>query len=479
VNDLQTLTLFTLTGLLAGVLAVWTVWVVALRRDDAVASSLLGACAGKAAILACQLWVWFTGRGEAGGVVNYAEFAFAGLTALFLVRAARQLAGPTGPEFGLVFLMAGAAGASGAWYFNQVPFIVACLPILAAYLAAHLWTGVALIARARRVRRTGLAVWGWSLLGYAAWVAAMMPPLLQSRWVWLGYFGEAWLTLVPVWWLAAALVHDRMRQLEDASGLRATDEGRRRDLLTLVTESLRSPLAAIKTNAYVVSTSARGKLGIEEADMLAMVASRADHLVRLVADVHDYVKVVDGTLTYDRQPENLVSLVRQACGHEQAAMRRRQLSLDVSLPVTPLMVSADRARLVQLLETLLGHARRQTPPGGVLHVRLSSVGEFGVLEIADSGEALPPEHLGLLFNGPLAAEAGSGGPSPAEGLAFAIARHIVEEGHGGLLSVSSEEEVGTTFTVTLPLEEPAPISEPAPVPGGEERPDPWEGVLER
>ncbi|MEB3222550.1 MAG: hypothetical protein VKS61_10770, partial [Candidatus Sericytochromatia bacterium] len=66
-NDLQTLTLFTLTGLLAGVLALWTVWVFALRRDDDVAATLLGASAGKAAILACQLWVLLYGRGEAGG----------------------------------------------------------------------------------------------------------------------------------------------------------------------------------------------------------------------------------------------------------------------------------------------------------------------------------------------------------------------------------------------------------------------------
>ncbi|MEB3328403.1 MAG: HAMP domain-containing sensor histidine kinase [Candidatus Sericytochromatia bacterium] len=478
-NDLQTLTLFTLTALLAGVLAVWTVWALALRRDDAVAASLLGACAGKGAILACQLWVWFQGRGEASGAVNYLEFGCAGLTALVLLRAARHLTGSPGPGFGLVFLMAGAAGASGAWYFNRVPFIVACLPVLTAYLAAHVWTGARFIATARRVGRPGLAVWGWSLLAYVAWVAAMMPPLLQSRWVWLGYFGEAWLTLVPVWWLAAALLHDRMRSEEATSGRRASEQARRRDLLLLVAESLRSPLAAIKTHAYVVSTSARGKLGVEEADMLAMVASRADHLVRLVADVHDYVKVVDGVLTYDRQPENLVSLVRQACGHEQAALRRRQLSLDVSLPVTPLMVDADRARLLQMLETLLGHARRQTPPGGVLRVRLSSVGEFGVLEVADSGEALAPDHLALLFSGPLVVDAAGAGPSPAEGLAFAIARHVVEEGHGGLLSVSSEEEVGTTFTVTLPLAEPAPVGEELPATGGEDQPDPWEGVLER
>lgn len=434
-------------------------------------AALSGAFALKTILLATQTWVSFHGRAD---WVSYAEFAFAGLTAGFMVLAAQSLNARHSVTVGAVFLSAAAAGVSGAWFYGGVPFIVACLPVLVFYLLAHVWLAWRLLTRARQRNYRYLSLWGWSLLSYAAWVSAVLPTLLNSRGYWLGYLGEAWLHVMSGVWLVAALLSEGVSQAVDSPQTNPYEH-----LTAALEQEMRTPVAAIKTAAYVVGTSARPRLNSEESEMLRMIAQRADFLIRLLENSQDYTRILAGELRCHLQVENMVLLVRQVCGQEHAALKRRGVTLDMTLPATPLMVQLDRARLQRALETLLWFAGRATPNQGAVHLKLSSIGELAQIEIVDSGPGLSPEALAVMRDGTGFADVD--GLRRSDQVALGVVRYVIEQAHGGLFAVQNGPQGGTRLVVAVPLAVSAPVEAPLPKESeaGGPATSPWEEVLDR
>jgi len=191
--------------------------------------------------------------------------------------------------------------------------------------------------------------------------------------------------------------------------------------------------------------------------------------------------LLKGELAYAPQMENLVLLVRQVCGQEHASLQRRQVTMDINLPVTPLMVSLDRVRMQSALEALLSFVGRATPNAGTVSVKLSSVGELAQLEISDTGPGLGDEAVSALAD--LSAFTEVEGLRIAEQVALRVVRQTVEQGHGGLFAVSAQPGQGNRFTLSLPLAVSAPVDFPASVDSGSTPSErvigPWEDVLER
>jgi signal transduction histidine kinase len=114
------------------------------------------------------------------------------------------------------------------------------------------------------------------------------------------------------------------------------------------------------------------------------------------------------------------------------------------------VVNADRQQVRQVLLNLLTNAADAMPGGGRLTVRVRA-GELGgrpaaAVEVADTGNGIPPEYLGRIFDPFFTTkEEGRG-----TGLGLAICKRIVDE-HHGTLQVESTIGEGTTFRVTLPV----------------------------
>ncbi|MEB3197734.1 MAG: HAMP domain-containing sensor histidine kinase [Candidatus Sericytochromatia bacterium] len=478
-NELQLLTCFSLACLLGLLPAAVKLGQSASRNLHPWLGTLLWAYGGKVALVLCQLWVSFHGREDG---MSYLEFILAAWVAWLLLRASELVQGTTTFRMGPVFLAAAAAGVSAAWFFKAVPFTVACLPSLGIYLLAHLVFGWRLVAGMRRGESLALSRWGWAFWLYAAWTGVALPATFHTRWYLIGYAGEAWLQAVILVWLVAILPDLTPGQAGRDQRSKPGAPGEWRTLAALLAQELRTPVAAIKTGAYVVSNTARTRLNSEEAEMLGMVQARSDSVLRILSEAQDLIRILEDQARYDPRPENLVTVLRQVCSQAQSNLRRRGISLAITLPTVPLSVDLDRVRMQQVLETLLGWSSRTAPNGGNLSVRLGSVGEFAVLEIGDAGPFLTSEQIRWMYEGGPLLEAGV--LVPADGVAFRVARHVVEQGHGGLLGIASEPDSGTTFTLTLPLLMAVPNADALLASSDEAAPSettagPWQEVLGR
>ena len=112
---------------------------------------------------------------------------------------------------------------------------------------------------------------------------------------------------------------------------------------------------------------------------------------------------------------------------------------------------ADRGRIFQLLDNLVGNAIKFTPAGGLIEVAATAgVGETVQLEVQDTGIGLDPEDATRLFERFYRTERATAAQIPGTGLGLFIAEAITAA-HGGRISARPRDGGGTVFRVELPL----------------------------
>jgi heavy metal sensor kinase len=115
----------------------------------------------------------------------------------------------------------------------------------------------------------------------------------------------------------------------------------------------------------------------------------------------------------------------------------------------PLEISGDSERLAQVATNLLTNAIQYNRDGGEVRVKLKAENNFAVLKISDTGQGIAPEDLPHIFKRFYRGDKSRTGASNS-GLGLAICKAIVEA-HVGAIEVTSEENVGSTFVVKLPI----------------------------
>jgi two-component system NtrC family sensor kinase len=130
-----------------------------------------------------------------------------------------------------------------------------------------------------------------------------------------------------------------------------------------------------------------------------------------------------------------------------------ETSLREDLPAVP----CDQSQIQQVVLNLVLNAAEATQSKSDRRVTISTAAGDGVvlLAVSDNGEGIPPENLARIFDPFFTTKSDGKGV----GLGLAVSFGIIEA-HGGDIEVNSQVGEGTTFTVSLPLEQPAPPGEP-------------------
>jgi PAS domain S-box-containing protein len=238
----------------------------------------------------------------------------------------------------------------------------------------------------------------------------------------------------------------RARQQMEASYEAARRAVAERDhVLAVVSHDLRNSLNT------VVMASELLLLDLPEASkrtQATVIRRAADHMTRLVEDLLDVSLIEAGGLRLVRKRVAVDQLVQAAAESLGTLAAARSQQLVVQVPAG-LSVRADRKRLLQVMDNLIGNAIKHSPEGGQIWLTAEEpAAEPGHVRftVQDSGSGIPAEHAERVFDrfwqGARDAHAGAG-------LGLAIARGIVEA-HGGRIWVESTEGSGAAFRFTLP-----------------------------
>jgi signal transduction histidine kinase len=221
------------------------------------------------------------------------------------------------------------------------------------------------------------------------------------------------------------------------------------EFVALVSHELRTPLTSIRGYLELIREGKAGRTTKRQDQFLEVMNRNSDRLLRLVSDLLFVAQAESGKVTLDFQALDLAEVTREAVDATRPLATKKAIALNVEAKKN-LQLSADRARVVQLLDNLLSNAVKFTPEGGRVDVLVSAENGHAVLEVADSGIGIPRAEQDRLFERFYRASTATEQAVPGTGLGLAIAKAIVEA-HGGRIGVESDEGTGSRFRVELPV----------------------------
>jgi two-component system OmpR family sensor kinase len=241
-----------------------------------------------------------------------------------------------------------------------------------------------------------------------------------------------------------AALNRMLDHIHSALHSRQESETRVRQFVADASHELRTPLASIRGYAELTRRG-REEIGPDTRHALGRIESESSRMTMLVEDLLLLARLDAGRPLQFEQTD-LIPLVVDTVSDARVAGRSHNWRLD--LPDMPALVSADAARLQQVLVNLLANARTHTPPGTTVTARVQRRGPWMCVDVEDNGQGIPQELLPHVFERFARGDSSRSRASGSTGLGLAIVQ-AVAAAHGGAVTVDSVPG-RTVFTVHLP-----------------------------
>ena len=243
--------------------------------------------------------------------------------------------------------------------------------------------------------------------------------------------------------------------LHDVTALRRIERVRR-DFVANISHELRTPLTSIKLLSETVA--AGGADEETQRDFARQIEREADHLAQLVSELLDLATIESGEVQLSLEPIRPDEVVDVCVDRIRPVAERRDVRIrQLEPPAEDVRVMADATRLGQALLNLAHNAVKYSHRNGEVRISWDLVDGARVrFNVSDDGIGVPEAHRPRIFerfykvDRSRARERRTDDEGPSAGLGLSIVRHLTEA-HGGTVGLESEEGVGSTFWIELPV----------------------------
>ncbi|MEH2039881.1 hybrid sensor histidine kinase/response regulator [Nostoc sp.] len=243
---------------------------------------------------------------------------------------------------------------------------------------------------------------------------------------------------------------DRLLQLEQIARAEAEAANRIKDeFLAVLSHELRSPLNPILGWAKLLQSRKFDEAGLNKA--LKTIERNAKLQAQLIEDLLDVSRILQGKLSLNTMPVDLVSTIEGAIETVHLAAEAKTIQIETMLDPSVGKVLGDSARLQQVFWNLLSNAVKFTEAEGKVNVRLERIDAQAQITVSDTGKGIDPDFLPHVFDYFRQGDSTTTRRFGGLGLGLAIARHLIEMHGGRIWAESLGEEQGAIFTIRLPL----------------------------
>lgn len=237
---------------------------------------------------------------------------------------------------------------------------------------------------------------------------------------------------------------------EQVNARRAAESASRAkdDFLATVNHELRSPLNAIANNAHLLGMEIGGPLTPEQRATVDRILRGHDHLLAMINQLLDLKAAAVGRLSLEISSVSIDRAVAAAIAIMELEFTRAGLSFTHGAP-SHATVLGDSSRIQQIVINLLANACKFTPTGGLVTLLARMDDSFVHVDVTDTGIGIPPDLVESVFEPFVQVKDRRRNSVVGSGLGLAISRELARS-MGGNLTLSSEPNVGSTFTLSLP-----------------------------
>ncbi|MDX6576712.1 MAG: hypothetical protein QOE96_2665 [Blastocatellia bacterium] len=253
---------------------------------------------------------------------------------------------------------------------------------------------------------------------------------------------------------AEMLIREQSARAEAEAANRTKDE-----FLATLSHELRTPLTAILGWSHLLRMN---KLREPQfAHALETIERNARSQSQLIDDLLDVSRIVTGKLQIEFSTVNLSRVIEAAVESVHPALASKEIKLATVLE-PGVRVQGDANRLQQIFWNLFTNAIKFTPKGGNITVATERSDAEVKIKVIDNGIGITPEFLPYIFDRFRQADGSTTRAQGGLGLGLSIVRHLVDLHHGKVAVSSPGKQLGSTFTISLPVAVTAPAQQSEP-----------------
>ena len=222
--------------------------------------------------------------------------------------------------------------------------------------------------------------------------------------------------------------------------------------ITSISRELRAPLNAIQVYTDLLMKTGNDQFDERQMAFMQNIQKGSFQLEHHITQLIHISEIQAGTIKMDRRQTRFADLVQAAAENWHGRFEAKRIALRLQLPETSPCISVDPTQMGWAIESLLSNAHNYTQSGGRVDVRLVTNEHVMRLDVADSGIGIAKSDQSHLFNRFYRAQNSINHEMRGVGLGLFIARVVVDM-HQGDIQVQSELGHGSTFTISLPLDE--------------------------
>lgn len=242
---------------------------------------------------------------------------------------------------------------------------------------------------------------------------------------------------------------ERRKLVQEAETLRQEKKLMEENFITMVSHQLRSPLVAVQQYFEVILGGMAGQVEDKQKQMLNRASERIKSLLKLIGDWLDMARVNRGVLADRISPLAIKNLLVKLIDFFSPMAGEENITLKLDPVSETPKVLGNEESLEQVFSNLISNAIKYNRAGGRITVSIKTMEHTVSIAVQDTGVGIAEEHLPKIFDQFYRVHREEGQKAKGTGLGLSIARKIVEA-HHGTIQVTSEPDVGSTFTVILP-----------------------------
>jgi two-component system phosphate regulon sensor histidine kinase PhoR len=242
--------------------------------------------------------------------------------------------------------------------------------------------------------------------------------------------------------------HGHVWSLRDITQQKLAEQTRDRFIDT-ATHELRTPLSNIKAYAETLATADCIDVELQK-EFCNIINSEVTRLARFIDDLLSISSMEVGALTIERAKVETERIFAEVLSKIEPLMQQKEIAFEADLPPKMPELHLDKDKMISVIVNILGNAAKYTPTGGRVSMKVRVEDERFKIAVQDTGVGISAEDVPRLWDKFFRSDDPRVQAETGTGLGLSLTREIVRM-HGGEVTVESELNKGSTFTVSLPL----------------------------